>query len=157
MPSRNLIARLELQPHPEGGWYRELYRSATRVQTPRGERSALTKIYYLLEQNQFSRWHVIDSDEVWHFYTGAEIEVFSYDPQTTILQRHILGSPLDGRESVAVIPAGHWQAARTIDGFALVGCSVAPGFEFSEFRFVSAMPEHAEHFSGLMAPFADLL
>lgn len=157
MESGDLIQRLGLQPHPEGGWYRELYRSSTTVQTPRGDRSALTKIYYLLEKNQFSRWHVIDSDEVWHFYAGSNIEVLSYDPQSQFLQQHVLGNPIDGHESVAVIPVGHWQAARVTDGFALVGCSVAPGFEFSEFRFVSALPECANHFDGALAPFLNLL
>ncbi len=157
MPSRELIARLELHPHPEGGWYREIYRSADAVQTPRGERSALTKIYYLLQQSQFSRWHVIDSDEVWHFYAGTALELLSYDPQARQLQRHILGNPLEGRECIAVIPAGHWQAARAVDGFALTGCTVAPGFEFSEFRFVSGLPEHRAHFTDTLAAFAELL
>ncbi len=157
MPSHSLIQRLGLQPHPEGGWYREIYRSADAVQTPRGERSALTKIYYLLEQNQFSRWHVIDSDEVWHFYGGSPLELLSYDPQARQLQRHVLGNPLDGRDSVAVIPAGHWQAARTMDGFALTGCTVAPGFEFREFRFVSGLPDYHDHFADLLAAFAELL
>ena len=127
------------------------------MQTPRGDRSALTKIYYLLEQGQFSRWHVIDSDEVWHFYAGTPLDVLSYDPKSRHLQQYVLGNPLDGYESVAVIPAGHWQAARTVDGFALVGCTVAPGFEFSEFRFVSALPQHAGHFAGSLAAFAGLL
>ncbi len=157
MPARKLIESLELAPHPEGGWYRELYRSATQVETPRGTRSALTKIYYLLEPGQFSRWHVIDSDEIWHFYAGGTLELLAYDPQARQIERSLLGNPLDGHGSVAVIPAGHWQAARVLDGFALVGCSVAPGFEFSEFRFVAALPEHGAHFSGELASLASLL
>jgi len=157
MDAGDLIRKLGLQPHPEGGWYRELYRSSSKVQTPRGERSALTQIYYLLEQNQFSRWHVIDSEEVWHFYAGAPLELLSYDPQSQLLQQYVLGNPIDGYESVAVIPAGHWQAARATEGFALLGCSVAPGFEFSEFRFVSALPEHVAHFEGALSSFAGLL
>jgi len=127
------------------------------VQTSRGARSAITTIYYLLEQNQFSHWHVIDSDEVWHFYAGASIEVLGYDPQTKQLERHILGDPLNGGGSVAVIPAGHWQAARALNGFVLMGCTVSPGFEFSEFHFVSAPPEQADHFMGVLAPFAELI
>ncbi|MEA5098319.1 MAG: cupin domain-containing protein [Burkholderiaceae bacterium] len=157
MSARQLIASLQLAPHPEGGWYRELYRSATPVDTPRGKRSALTQIYYLLEPGQFSRWHVIDSDEIWHFYAGGTLELLAYDPLTAKFERSLLGNPLAGHGSVAVIPAGHWQAARVIDGFALAGCSVAPGFEFSEFRFVSALPDHAAHFSGELAPLATLL
>lgn len=157
MPARKLIESLELVPHPEGGWYRELYRSTTQVETPRGTRSALTKIYYLLEQNQFSRWHVIESDEIWHFYAGSAIELFSYDPQTRQCTHSLLGNPLDGYGSVAVIPAGQWQAARVTGGFALVGCSVAPGFEFSEFRFVAALPGHGGHFAGELEVLAALL
>ncbi|MBS1170698.1 MAG: hypothetical protein H6R01_1616 [Burkholderiaceae bacterium] len=156
MPARQLIESLQLSPHPEGGWYRELYRSATQVETPRGTRSALTQIYYLLEPGQFSRWHVIDSDEIWHFYAGGTLELFGYDPVTQQQERHLLGHALEGRESVAVIKAGDWQAARVLDGFALVGCSVAPGFEFSEFRFVSALPGHATHFAGEQSPLAAL-
>ena len=157
MSSHELITRLALQPHPEGGWYRELYRSASGVQTPRGARSALTQIYYFLEQNQFSRWDVIDSDEVWHFYAGAALELLCYEPKTRVLQRHVLGNPLDGYDSVAVVPSGQWQAARSLNGFALTGCSVAPGFEFSEFRFVSGLPEHGSHFVDAMKEFANLL
>ena len=157
MPARQLITSLDLAPHPEGGWYRELYRSETQVETPRGTRSALTQIYYLLEPGQFSRWHVIESDEIWHFYAGGTLELFSYDPQTRQIERSLLGNPLDGHGSVAVIKAGNWQAARVTDGFALVGCSVAPGFEFSEFRFVSGLPDHQTHFSGDLALLAPLL
>lgn len=157
MPAHRLITSLSLTPHPEGGWYREIYRSGSRVDTPRGTRSALTQIYYLLEENKFSRWHVIDSDEIWHFYSGAALELFSYDPQTQQLERHMLGNPLEGYISVAVIKAGSWQAARAIDNYALLGCSVAPGFEFSEFRFVSSLPEHAAHFDGALAHLTDLL
>ena len=157
MAFRELIERLALQPHPEGGWYRELYRSAERVQTARGDRAALTQIYYLLEPGQFSRWHVIDSEEVWHFYAGAGLELYCYDPVSEKLQCHILGSPLEGNDSVAVIPPGCWQAARPLNGFALVGCSVAPGFEFSEFRFVSGMPGHEGHMARELAGHTALL
>ncbi|HEV7717088.1 MAG TPA: cupin domain-containing protein, partial [Steroidobacteraceae bacterium] len=107
-----LVERLELKPHPEGGWYRELHRSSVSVQTARGSRSALTTIYYLLERGQLSRWHVVEADEVWHFYAGAPLELLAYDPQTRKLQRHTLGPVTDGGESVAIIATGVWQAAR---------------------------------------------
>ena len=73
MKALELVDRLSLLPHPEGGWYRELYRSRERVQTRRGLRSALTTIHYLLEQQQLSRWHVVESAEIWHFYDGAPL------------------------------------------------------------------------------------
>ena len=188
-----LIARLNLAPHPEGGWYREIYRSATRVETARGSRSALTTIYYLLEQEQLSRWHVVQADEIWHFYAGAPLELVAYAPDTRSFERHVLGDvggaaaaendvadnglgaasggavaagglaatpwveSVASAASVAVIPTGVWQAARSLGEYSLVGCTVGPGFEFADFQFVSALPSHADHFSGDLARFASLL
>lgn len=147
MQARDIIRKLSLQPHPEGGWYREIYRSPTNVGGPKGRRSALTTIYYLLEQHQLSRWHVVDADEVWHFYRGAPLELLAYEPVPEILTRHVLDDPANGPEPVAVIGAGVWQGARSLGAFSLVGCSVAPGFEFSDFRFVSGLAEHERHFA----------
>lgn len=85
------MRELALQPHPEGGWYREIYRSPTVVQTARGPRSALTTIYYLLEVGQLSRWHVVQADELWHFYGGAPLELLAYTPNTRAFERRVLG------------------------------------------------------------------
>jgi predicted cupin superfamily sugar epimerase len=162
-----LIDELALQPHPEGGWYREIYRSATRVDTPRGPRAALTTIYYLLERGQLSRWHVVQADELWHFYAGAPLELLAYTPASGGFERHELGyvraadpglvETAAGVTSVAVIPTGVWQAARSLGEYSLVGCTVGPGFEFADFQFVSALPRHAEHFKGDLAPFDTML
>ena len=152
-----LVERLELKPHPEGGWYRELHRSAVRVETARGSRSALTTIHYLLERGQLSRWHVVEADEVWHFYAGAPLELLAYDPQTRKLHRRTLGPVSDGGESVAVIATGVWQAARSLGDYSLVGCSVGPGFEFEDFRFVSALDGHSAHFTGELVGYGNLL
>jgi uncharacterized protein len=157
MNARELIDRLSLLPHPEGGWYREVYRSRERVQTRRGLRAALTTIHYLLEQQQSSRWHVVEADEVWHFYGGAALELLEYDPTTGQLERHVLGSAQDGNETVAVIPAGVWQAARTLGEYSLIGCTVGPGFEFEDFRFVAALAGHEAHFTGKLARYLNLL
>jgi uncharacterized protein len=157
MKTRELIDRLSLLPHPEGGWYREVYRSRERVQTRRGLRAALTTIHYLLERQQASRWHVVEADEVWHFYVGDSLELLEYDPAVGRLARHVLGDVRDGNEAVAVIPRGVWQAARSLGEYSLVGCTVGPGFEFEDFRFVAALPGHAAHFTGKLAPFANLL
>jgi predicted cupin superfamily sugar epimerase len=172
----DLVSKLALQPHPEGGWYREIYRSPTRVETARGARSALTTIYYLLERNQLSRWHVVQADEIWHFYGGAPLELLAYTPDTRAFERRVLGhvgaaaaehgvagtasalaATADGAISVSVIPTGVWQAARSLGEYSLVGCTVGPGFEFADFQFVSALPSHADHFRGDLAPFASLL
>jgi predicted cupin superfamily sugar epimerase len=156
-PASALIQRLQLQPHPEGGWYREVHRSAERVNTAKGARSALTTIYYLLERKQLSRWHVVSSDEVWHFYAGAPLELLAYDPVSRNLTRHVLAQPDAAHEPVGIIPAGVWQAARSLGEYSLVGCSVGPGFDFADFRFVSALPDHAVHFTGELTLYAGLL
>lgn len=159
-----LVGKLGLQPHPEGGWYREVYRSPTRVETARGGRSALTTIYYLLERGQLSRWHVVQADEVWHFYAGAPLELLEYDPAGRRFARHVLGSVTAGvgagsvdATSVAVIPAGVWQGARSLGAYSLVGCTVGPGFEFADFQFVADLPAHGDHFKGELGPFVNLL
>ena len=145
-----IVDRLELEPHPEGGWYREVHRSAEQVQTARGPRSALTTIYYLLERGQLSRWHAVASDEIWHFYSGAPLELLVYEPASKKLQR----SPLDSVNPVGVVPANAWQAARSLGDYSFVGCNVGPGFEFEDFRFVAALPEHGAHFTGELAQYA---
>ncbi len=88
--AQELIAKLGLQPHHEGGWFREAYRSATKVAAPQGARSAVTTIYYLLEHARVSPWHVVQSDELWHFYGGAPAELLSYDPAARTLLRYRL-------------------------------------------------------------------
>jgi len=157
MKAHELIAELRLQPHPEGGWYREVYRSAQRVVYERAPRCALTAIYYLLERHQISRWHVVDADEAWHFYAGAPLELFAYDSGSRLLQRKVLSLPGAGGESVCVIGAGQWQAARCLGDFALVGCTVGPGFEYSGFRLIASMPDCAGHFVGPIEPLRQLL
>jgi predicted cupin superfamily sugar epimerase len=156
-PASELVARLELKPHPEGGWYREVHRSSERVQARLGSRAAITSIYYLLEHGQVSRWHVVTSDEIWHFHAGAPLELLIYRPESRELRRAILGPPDAGQESIAIVQAGEWQAARSLGASSLVGCDVGPGFEFEDFRFVAALLGHEEHFSGTLAPYSALL
>jgi uncharacterized protein len=156
-PASALIERFGLAPHPEGGWYREIHRSAESVNTPRGTRSAMTTIYYLLERGQLSRWHVVSSDEIWHFYSGAPLELLVYEPRARALTRHALCTPSGDQMPVGVVPAGAWQAARSLDEWSLVGCSVGPGFDFADFRFIAALPDHAAHFTGEMAKHSDLI
>ena len=154
-PAAVFIDKLGLQPHPEGGWYRETYRSPTRVETTRGSRSALTNIFYLLEQNQLSRWHVVQADELWSFQSGAPLELLEYDPGSGRFDRHILG--YGGANSTAIVQAGVWQAARSLEAYSLVSCAVAPGFEFVDFQFVSDLPSHADYFKGDLAAWAHFL
>ncbi|HET9474618.1 MAG TPA: cupin domain-containing protein [Steroidobacteraceae bacterium] len=152
-----LIAHLQLEPHPEGGWYREVHRSATLLETARGPRAALTSIYFLLEQQQHSRWHVVTSDEVWHFTCGAPLELLSYEPRSRVFQRRMLGLPQEGQEPSLVVNAGEWQAARSTGEWSLVSCDVAPGFDFEDFSFVAALVGHEAAFTGDLAPHTNLL
>ena len=148
MHARTLIEKLQLKPHPEGGWFREIHRADEKVTTERGTRSALTTIYYLLEREQLSRWHVVQSDEIWHFYSGSPLELIVYDPATHSCKTKLLDEPVDAREPVGVVRAGEWQAARSLGDYSLVGCNVGPGFEFADFRFVATLAGHADHFTG---------
>jgi predicted cupin superfamily sugar epimerase len=156
-PAAEVVAQLRLAPHPEGGWYREVHRSPGRIETPRGSRATITSIYYLLEAGQRSRWHVVTSDEVWHFHDGAPLELLVYEPATTSISRRRLGRVSDGLESIAVVRAGEWQAARSTGAWSQVGCDVGPGFEFEDFQFVAALAGHELHFRRELAPFSDLL
>jgi predicted cupin superfamily sugar epimerase len=130
-----LIAKLNLEPHPEGGYYREIFRSSDLV-TPadgRGPRAALTTIYFLLPAGIVSRWHRVASDEVWHLYEGGPLEVLSVDPACSALARH----RLDPQSPVCTVAATHWQAARTLGDYALIGCTVGPGFDFADFAILA--------------------
>lgn len=158
MQARDIIRLLSLQPHPEGGWYREIHRSGLAVAGPRGQRSAVTTIYYLLEHGQVSRWHVVDAaDEIWHFYGGAPLELLAYDPSSCELERHVLSAPGEAARPVAVVGSGVWQAARTLGEYSLVGCSVGPGFEFGDFRFVASLPGHEAAFAQALRGWQGLL
>ena len=134
----DLIAKLDLRPHPEGGFYRELFRSGSRV-TPddgRGDRPALTTIYFLLPAGEVSRWHRVRSDEVWHFYEGDPLTLWVADAHFTQITRTVLGPVGNGTQPVAVAPADSWQTARTTGAFTLVGCTVGPGFDFADFEML---------------------
>src|SRR4029077_10281602 len=118
-----LIATLDLKPHPEGGFYEEIYRSALRVQPEdeRGERAALTTIYFLLPGGSVSRWHRVSSDEVWHLYEGGPLELLEMDSELRDVERHILGAVAPDRRPVHTVAANRWQAARALGDYALVG------------------------------------
>ena len=105
-PTRAVIEKLDLRPHPEGGWYREIYRSSDRVHTSRGARSAITTIYYLLERNQVGRWHVVAADEIWHFYEGSPLELLAYDPRARAMVHSVLSHTKEDHQPVAVIRKG---------------------------------------------------
>lgn len=127
--ARTLIEALDLSPHPEGGWYRETWRAAVES----GERAGGTAIYFLLESHQRSHWHRVDANEHWFWHGGAPIAL-SIAPDGGPVERITLGIDLvEGQRPQALVPAGHWQAAEPLGGWALVSCTVIPGFQFSGF------------------------
>ncbi|MBN1142207.1 MAG: cupin domain-containing protein [Deltaproteobacteria bacterium] len=135
---RNLIAHYGLRPHPEGGFYREVYRSQQTVTSSLAgaERRALTHIYFLLLRDQISRFHRVRHDEVWNFYEGAPLTLVTFDG--TEVRTHRLGP---GADYVLVVAGGLFQAAASEGAFSLVGCTVAPGFEFADFSFLAEDPD----------------
>jgi predicted cupin superfamily sugar epimerase len=139
-----LIARYQLQPHPEGGWYRECHRSALVVQRSDGQpRSALTLILFLLDGASVSRWHrVRDADETWQFIAGEPLELLRLEPDAPAPTRLRLGFNRADPSlmPVAVVPAGCWQAARSLGAWSLVSCCVGPGFSFSDFALLADQP-----------------
>jgi predicted cupin superfamily sugar epimerase len=150
------INHLGLSPHPEGGYYRATYKSdltIARTALPssyQGDRSASTAIYFLLDGDDFSAFHRIASDEVWHFYCGSSLVVYVIDPDGDYSELHLGDGSDEGEAFQAVVKAGCWFASRVKDaaGFALVGCTVAPGFDFADFELavrselVAAYPQH---------------
>jgi predicted cupin superfamily sugar epimerase len=129
-----IIRLLKLKPHPEGGYFRETFRDSERTIAPAHRRAHSTAIYFLLKQGQASRWHRIDAAEVWHWYAGAPLELLIAKDRKRP-RRHILGNDLlEGERPQAVVPPGHWQAARPLGAYTLVGCTVAPGFAFETFE-----------------------
>ena len=119
-----LIALLDLAPHPEGGHFRETFRD-----TGGSGRSHSTAIYFLLKAEEISRWHRVDAAEVWHFYRGAPLEL------RIGRESYVLGPDIDEAQAPQiVVPANVWQSARSLGDYTLVGCTVAPGFDFAHFE-----------------------
>ncbi|MBK0397584.1 cupin domain-containing protein [Limibaculum sp. M0105] len=126
----DLIRTLELQRHPEGGWYRETW----RAEAAEGERAAGTAIYYLLEAGEVSHWHRVDAAEIWHWYAGAPLSLTvsanGHDAEATILGPEFA----TGQRPQRIVPQGWWQTACSLGAWTLVGCTVSPGFEFGGFE-----------------------
>lgn len=160
------IRKLNLTKHIEGGSFRETYRASLTYAkemlpaTFHGDRAASTAIYFLLEQGQFSAFHMIASDEVWHFYEGDPLTIYEID-EAGLLTTHRLGRNIDAGEVFqVVIKAGRWFGSRVADSgaYSLVGCTVAPGFDFADFeladreQLVSRYPLHADLIKSMTYP-----
>lgn len=137
MDADAVIALLGLEPHPEGGHYRESFRD----RPDGGGRGATTAIYYLLRAGEVSRWHRIDAVEIWHWYAGAPLALSLCVPGAPgqDVETARLGPDLPaGERPQGVVPAGAWQSARSLGAWSLVGCTVAPAFEFAGFELAPA-------------------
>lgn len=154
-----LVAALRLVEHPEGGYYAEAYRSPQSVQPGDGRtaRPALTTIYFLLPGGATSRWHRVQSDEVWHFYEGAALDLWMAPPDGSSVEHRRLGLLSERERPVGTIPAGWWQAARSSGAYTLVGCTVAPGFDFQDFTLAADQPSIAAALRARGRQYADLL
>jgi uncharacterized protein len=134
MPTKaeQIIALLDLKPHPEGGYFKETFRDL--IDAPGNtNRAASTAIYFLLQAGQVSTWHRVDAAEAWHFYAGAPLELSIVE--NDLKRIHILGVDLlNGERPQSVVPAHAWQQARSLGDYTLVGCTVAPGFTFDGFE-----------------------
>lgn len=130
MSAAEVIAALELQPHPEGGHYRETFRDPAATEG----RSVGTAIYFLLDVGEVSAWHRIAAAEIWHWYAGAPL-VISISPNGHDASAHHLGPEIArGQRPQFVVPGGYWQTATSLGAWTLVGCTVAPGFDFAQFE-----------------------
>lgn len=159
----NIITALDLQPHPEGGYFKETYRSQGEIAQQHlaasfsGNRNYCTGIYFLLTSDSFSAFHRIKQDEMWHFYKGDALKLHVISPDGNYTTVTIGNAILNNEIPQYVVPAGHWFAAEvpTPNSYTLVGCTVAPGFNFDDFEMpnrehlISKFPQHAAVISKL--------
>jgi predicted cupin superfamily sugar epimerase len=147
-----LIETLRLEPHPEGGRYRRVYTSTSQLVYNGMTRPATTAIHYLLCAGEISRWHRIDADEIWQHHEGDALELMLFDAASGRLERHRLGRSDAATETrpLVGVPAGVWQAARPFGDYALVGCGVAPGFDFAGFTLLDADTETLDALAAAM-------
>lgn len=156
MTLKEIVSCLDLKPHPEGGFYRELYRSSGSIPHHAlpsefsGPRNFATSIYFLITSASFSAFHRIKQDEVWHFYLGSPLVVHTLNADR-VYTKYTVGQNLKaGERPQVVIPAGCWFAASVVnpDSYSLIGCSVSPGFDFDDFELakrehlVKQFPDH---------------
>lgn len=150
------VQYLNLQPHPEGGYFAETYRSSGTISqtalpaTFSGDRSFGTAIYFLLGPDDYSTFHRLKADEIWHFYAGGRLEISVIYPNGSLQTLTLGPDPSKGESFQLVVPAGTWFAARPVSGqYSLVGCTMAPGFDFNDFelaipdQLINDYPQHA--------------
>ncbi len=161
--AKEYIQKLQLEKHPEGGYFKEIYRSGEIITADKlpgrfkSSRSFSTSIYFLLEGNQFSSFHRLKSDETWHFYDGVTVLVYIIDSKGKLELKRVGSNISEGDNFQLTINAGCWFAAELIDkkGFTLIGCTVSPGFDFNDFELgkrdelIRQFPDHIDVISRL--------
>lgn len=161
MKVEELVQHYHLQPHPEGGYYKETYRSEDKIGSnervfPNG-RNYSTAIYFLIEKNNFSAFHRIKSDEIWHFYEGDALEVIEIDTKGNLIRTQVGRDLKNGQTFQYTVKAGHWFGSRVLSGgvYSFVGCTVSPGFDFNDFELanrkelIELFPQHEKIISEL--------
>ena len=132
MTADQIIEKLGLAPHPEGGWYRQTWIAED------GPRPSGTCIYFLLKAGERSHWHRVDAAEIWHFYAGAPLILRLSETEAGPAERHVLGPDvMAGQAHQIIVPKDYWQSAESADGWTLVGCTVSPGFRFDGFELAA--------------------
>jgi len=154
---KNIVKNLDLLPHPEGGFYKETYRSeiSSDYDGFDGKRNVATGIYYLLSEGDFSAFHRIKSDETWHFYAGEALELVEITPGGKLIKTLIGNQFEKGEQPQYTVNAGNWFASKSSGTYSLVGCTVYPGFDFQDFElaernsFIQEFPDHIKLIEGL--------
>ncbi|MCR9205384.1 MAG: cupin domain-containing protein [Halobacteriovoraceae bacterium] len=145
-----IVEHYNLQPHPEGGFFAETYRSNLKIETPQGKRSASTAIVFLITKDSISHFHKLTSDEGWHFYEGAPLRLFQINREGELIETTIGPDTSQGQRFQHIVPAGDWFASTSFGDYSLVGCTVAPGFDFKDFEMgkreelLKEFPQHSE-------------
>lgn len=137
LTAEEVVRLLDLAPHPEGGFFRETFRDSATL--PGTQRACSTAIYFMLPGGVISRWHTVDAVETWHWHAGAPLRLSLAAPHGGPVSTMTLGSDLSaGERPQGIVPMGHWQQAESLGDWTLVGCTVAPGFEFAGFNMAPA-------------------
>lgn len=148
------VRKLDLKPHREGGFYTEIYRNATQVPPEdlgpeyQSRRSLATCIYFMLMREHFSAFHIIHSDELWHFLDGGTVRIHFISPEGEYFTRHCGSGLAEGEWPIVHVPGKHWFAAETLSDFSLVSCTVMPGFDYEDFalathqELIQQYPQH---------------
>lgn len=149
---QEIIDFYDLAPHPEGGFFKETYRSSQSYETPYGKRAASTAIIFLITQDSISHFHRLTSDEGWHFYEGAPLKLLQLNRQGQLTEITIGRDVSKGQRLQHIVPAGDWFASTSYGEYSLVGCTVSPGFDFQDFEMAKKanlkqqFPQHLETF-----------